>query len=234
MSKSYFKIYFSKIKETKWLNQLGQSGLLLEKISDSKYIFSENKNKKYYYSIEYFDCNPESEDAVSVFREYKEKGIFPIVTSGNWVYLVSETSAIAQSKLVSKKNSIPYFWRAFYTLFFAICGAVVCGYQFFAVSFLDKISHLSDGVLNHLNFESSGTAFDKILALVVKPVNLFIDLLNNSYLSFITKIFGENDAIVVIALLLPIVIALTALGAYNLSEYFMYYKKFHKKLRMKN
>ncbi len=234
MTKSFFKIFFSKIKENKWLNQLGQSGLLLEKISDSKYIFTESKNKKYYYSIEYLDCNPESDSAQALISEYRDQGIVPIVSAGNWVYFVSETKEIPRSKITLKNNSIPYLWRAIYFLFFAICGAVVCGYQLFAVYFLDKIGHLSDGVINHLNFDSSGTSFDSVLDIVVKPFNAVINILNKYYLSFITDIFGANDAVIVIAMLLPIVIALVAFGALNLSEYLLYFKKFHKKRRIRN
>ena len=73
MYKSIFKVFFSKDKEVKWLNKLGQEGYLLNSVSDSKYYFVINEEEKYYYSIENLDCSPRSEKAVQYFKSWKTR-----------------------------------------------------------------------------------------------------------------------------------------------------------------
>lgn len=222
MNKSFFKVFFSKIKERQWLNKLGEEGYLLEKISDSKYYFVHVTDKVFKYSIEYLDCALNSDEAERYIADYKEINVVPVVTSGNWVYFVSETSDIKITEQICKKNSVPYFWRSLYLIFFSVCGAVFSGYHMFAIDYLERFGHVSDGRLDHFEIDSSGTAADKVFDLISSVINKAVDLINNSYLHFTTSIFGANDAVVVLSFLVPVVVILLIIAAFNIDEYISY------------
>ncbi len=229
MQKSFFKVFFSKIKENEWLNLLGKEGYLLEKISDSKYYFSQKEGVVYSYSIEHLDCPIKSEDAEAYFDKRRSENIFPIITSGRWIYFVAENAEIEMSTEIYRKNSVLYFWRTLYLMFFAIVGAVVCGYQVFAIDYLERLGYASDGLIDKLSVGSSGTSFDNTLDSILTPVNYVIDFINENLLVWIGDTFGRSDAIVILAFLVPIVVALFIIGAFNLDEYINYRIKISKK-----
>ncbi len=222
MDKSYFKIFFSKIKERKWLDEMGDEGYLLTKIKDSKYYFSHSDERKYKYSIEFLDMPPQSQKAEEYYIELEKSGIKPILTSGNWVYFVKSNGNIVHTANVYKKNGNFYLWRSIYLLFFAVFGAIVCGYQAYASKFLPYMGHTSDGKLALLEIKDSESVLIEMLNIVKNWANKLFEILNNGYLGIFRNIFGDTDAAVAFGLILPIVIVLTVLFALNLDQYLEY------------
>ncbi len=222
MDKSYFKIFFSKIKERKWLDKMGDDGYRLTKIKDSKYFFSHSDEHKYKYSIEFLDTSPQSECAEEYYIELEKDGIKPILTSGNWVYFIKSNGNIVHTADVYKKNGIFYLWRSIYLLFFAVFGAIVCGYQAYAAKFLPYMGHTSDGKLSLLEIKDSESVLVEMLNIVKNWVNNIFEFLNGGYFGIFRNFFGNTDAAVVIALILPIVIILTVLFALNFDQYLEY------------
>ena len=214
MEKTYYRVFLSKNEEREWLNKNGEEGYLLTKISDSKYFFTHNKGKKYTYSIEYLNMPSESQAAEEYFDSRKNLGVVPIVSGGNWVYFACDKGAIRQTSAMYKKNSIFYFWRSLYLFFFAVFGSILCGYHVFATDYIGRAGHEGDGKIDLLEIEGSG--FSDTLKEIW---NNLLELLNATYVKLFTNIFGENDAALVLAVLIPIVIVFGVLFALNLSEY---------------
>ncbi len=209
MQETFFKVFFSKTKEKKWLDDMGENGYLLTKIKDSKYYFEHSEEHTYSYSIENLGVPPESEKGIEYISSYKEKNVDFIFKKGTWSYFVSADSEIEIDPSVYKRNNEVYFWRMVYLAFFAIAFAVVFGYQLFATDFLVNIGHKSDGGVAYIPEESY---LDIIQNAVFK-------VLNRTYFVPFRVIFGLNDASVVISLVLPAVIILGLLFAFNLDEY---------------
>lgn len=224
MQTSIFKVFFSKEKEEKWLNSMGEKGYSLVSINDSKYQFDINEENTYNYSIEYLSCSPRSEDAILYFKSREEDAIFPIVSSGNWVYFSKKDGNIVKNSDVYKNNSMFYFWRALYMLFFGFCGAVVCGYQAFAIGFLERIGHTGNGMISKtFEMSKSTNVLNKVLNVLKKIGNIFFKMINK-YFEFWTNILGESDAVAVISVVAPLTALLLVLGALNLKRYISYRK----------
>ncbi len=222
METTFFKVFFSKKKECDWLNTLGEKGFLLEKINDSKYYFEQDSEHKFYYSIENLEGSPESDTSLEYFKSRTDEGIEPIISHGNWIYFVCKDKPIALTPSASKNNARFYLWKSIYQFFFAICGAVLCGYQLFAAEMLERLGQQGDGLITDKFSLSSGAGVASAVLNIFKRVaNYFVDFINQ-YLKLWSKIFGENDAFAVIAIVLPIVIILTVVGSLNFSEYFSF------------
>ncbi len=227
MVTSVFKVFFSKEKEQNWLNSMGEKGFLLTSINDSKYSFtkSDEEDHTYCYSIEYLCCSPKSEDATDYYKSREQEGIVPLVSSGNWVYFAKTDGNIAPNADVYKKNSVYYFWRTLYLLFFAICGAVVCGYQAFAIDYLKQIGYHGSGQITKVFELSDKKGFTEAALNLFRNIgNIFFKMLNR-YFKVWTDIFGESDAIAVISIVAPITIILLIIGALNLERYISYRKQ---------
>ncbi len=222
MKTVFFKIFLSKRSEEKWLNSMGENGYLLTNVNDSRYSFDFSEKCKYYYSIQYLDVSPKSDKADEYYQSLARSNIKPLVTSGNWVYFSKEDEPIQPSVEVYKKNSTPYFWRMLYMLFFALCGAVVCGYQAFAIGFLERVGHEGRGLIE-TTYEISNNAglFNKLLNVLKFIGNTFFRMLN-AYFELWTNVFGESNAVSVIAIVAPITVVLLILGALNFERYFTY------------
>ena len=220
MDKSAFKVFFSKEKENKWLNEMGKHGFLLNSVNDSNYKFTFCEDKVFNYSIENLDCSPRSEEAVEYFKSREELGIIPILASGNWVYFVSEKEEIKCTEEICKKNGRVYFWRSLYLLFFAVWGSVLCGYHIFINSYLQAIEQSGDGQIELLA-TNGGSA---ILNVIKIGFNFVLKALN-AYLRIWTDIFGESDAVAVVAVIIPVVIIMLVIASFNLDSYVEFYKK---------
>lgn len=214
MDKSIFKVFFSKDKEVKWLNKLGQEGYLLVYVSDSKYKFVINEGEKYFYSIEYLDCSPRSEKATEYFKSRESLEISPIIASGNWVYFVSKRQEIENTVEILKKNSIVYFWRSIYFLFFAICGSVFCGYHIYASDLLRVLEQPGQGKIELL----STNGVNAILKILKGGLNYIIKAINK-YIGLWTESFGKNDSVAIVAIIVPIVIVLILIATFNIDSY---------------
>ena len=229
MIKSLFKVFFSKINEEAWLNSLGQEGYFLLSINDSKYTFQVQEGKIYNYSIQYLDYSPTSDKASEYYNTLKEDKTAPLVSSGNWVYFVNDEKPIEVTADVYKKNSIYYFWRILYLSFFTLLASVVCGYQAFAIKYLSRIGYSGNGqIRSTLKLTEKGTLFEGLFNAFKKFVNFLIRILN-AYLRLWTKIFGESDAVIVIAFLIPVILILIAILGNYFNEYISH-KSMQKKL----
>ena len=226
MEHSVFKVFFSKIKENDWLNLMGQQGYLLKEINDSKYLFSIDNEKeiKYSYSIEYLDFSPNSDKAVAYYQEREHLGIVPLISSGNWVYFVSSECDIEINEEGLTKNAAFYFIRSLYLLFFTLCASILTGYQIFAKSFLEKIGLHGDGRISKLLVKEGTTDFFESLLNGLKSVVNYLFKMANGYFRIWTNIFGNNDAVAVISILIPIIILLLIIATFNLDEYYGYTK----------
>ena len=213
---SIFKIFFSKIKEQKWLNDMGAKGYRLASLNDSKYTFELSDSNTYTYSIENLGISPKSEDGKQLISQKTLNGVEVVHVHKNWVYFCTTDSDIIADDDVYKKNRSIYFWRSVYLFFFSMFGAIVCGYQAFASKFLVNIQHTSDGMLEMLE---KGTGFKQYLNI---GINRIFNLLNGTYLKFFREIFGNSDASVIIAFILPIVFILLVCFTFNFDEYLGY------------
>lgn len=214
MEKSYFKVFFSKYKECDWLNRMGEKGYFLTKISDSRYYFKCSDEHKYKYSIEYLNVSAKSDEAISYYDSRRNYGVFPFISSDNWVYFYVEDGNIEDSLSIHQKNAVFYFWRSLYLFFFTLVSAVLCGYHYFAGDFIKRAGHSGNGSFGLL--EVKGTSF---LDTLKSLWNNVLEFINNTYLKLFALIFGENDSSIVLAFLIPVVIVLTVLFALNLNEF---------------
>ncbi len=217
MGVSVFKIFFSKLKEEKWLNEMGQKGYLLDHISNCRYYFFVFENETFNYCIEYLDCSPKSEDAERYFEIRKSDEIIPIVEGNNWVYFVKKTSAVPVVSEALKLNSKFYFWRSLYCFLISFVSSVLFGYQLFAIDFIMDAGHVGDGRIDLLTAE--GSSFGAILS---RAWNGILEFINNTYIALFRMIFGESDAVFVLSLSVPLAIIFTILFAMNFNEYLLY------------
>lgn len=224
MQKTYFKVFFSKIKECEWLNKMGDSGYRLIKVSDSKYTFAHSDEHKYCYSVEYLENSPNSDVSVEYYESRIPEGIKPVLVSGNWVYFMREDQPIVCSSSVYKQNAKFYLPRVLYLYFFSLVGCLVNAYQFYSIGYLDKIGHLSDEiVINPQEIEDAKNIFGKILNAAKGLLNKLIDLAND-YFNLWFKAFGVNDAVAVISIVLPITLVVLIIASLNLDEYLKHRK----------
>lgn len=219
MDKSVFKVFLSKRSERDWLNTMGNDGYLLTAINDSKYQFKKSDEHKYCYSIEYLDSSPQSDIAEEYFSSRRDEDIIPLVSSGNWVYFAKADGEIELKAEVYKKNSIFYKWRSIYLLFFAVCGAVLCGYQAFAIGYLDRIGYDGNGQIREMiELSDSGGFLVGLLNAFKNVVNFLLKMVNR-YFKLWTDVFGESDAVAVISIAAPITVILLVIAAFYIDGY---------------
>ncbi len=210
----YFKIFFSKNKESLWLNKMGSEGYFLEKIDFHKYQFSRYKNSTFCYSIEHLNSPLKSDEADEYYNTRNQKGEKLLFRKGKWDYYCSTGKKINITAEAKKKISDMYFWKTLYLFFFSLTGTLACGYQVFALKFLEFFGHKGDGQFDMLPLEGS-----KFLIAIKNLWNGILNVMNNTYLKLFTNIFGDNSVALVMAFLLPITIVLITLFSLNLDEY---------------
>ncbi len=218
MEVSVFKIFISKRKELEWLNSLGKDGHLLLKIKDSKYYFEKNDNV-YSYSIENLGFSSQSDLASDYYLNQSKKGIRPIIYDRNWVYFVSENDVFTQDSVALKRNAKHHFWKMLYYFFFGFCGCIVSGYQAFSFEFLKRIEQVGDGRITSSFVMSRSTNTLTALLNVLKKMGNYLIKIVNGYFRIWTNIFGENEPVIVIAVVAPITVVLLIFGAFHLDEY---------------
>lgn len=219
MEKTFYRIFPSKTSECKWLNKLGNMGYLLKTKSKGKYVVELEKDKRYYYSIEYIDMAPESSDAKAYIESREANGEYIVALKRHWAYFRKVGSEIELTADAYKMNCAVYFWRMLYLYYFAVCSTVVCGYQAFAIGFLERVSLETSGQIREfLVVAPNPNFFQAIINLFRRLINSFLELLN-VYFALCAKLFGESDAVSVIAILAPLAVLLYVLGAINLDKY---------------
>ena len=224
MSEKIFKPFFSKVKERKWLDSMGENGYLLQDINDSSYTFEINPGKRYYYCIENLSVSPYSDTADEYFASRISEGIKPVYSKGNWVYSVRENEPVEIPEKVRKSIAGIYGTRCIYLYFFALVLAFVCGFQFYAVNYLDAVGYVSKNIkLIEILPNENGAFFVGFKNFFKGIGNIFINLANG-YFKLWTDVFGNSDAIKVVSVLLPVLVVLLIIAAFNLDEYLKYRK----------
>ncbi|MBE6691801.1 MAG: DUF2812 domain-containing protein [Ruminococcaceae bacterium] len=211
---TYFKVFFSKFEECKWLNSMGEKGFLLNKKSFCRYYFTKDENKKYYYSVEYLDYPVKSQQGEEELNNREANGINYLFTRGKWSYFYSTIKSISLTSASKKKIADLYLWKSLYLLFFSGFSWILWGYQKFAVDYIVRYGHIGDGQFDMLKLEGGG-----FLDSLKTFWNGVLVLLNNSYFKIFTSIFGENSVALVMAFLIPVAIVLTILFALNVIEF---------------
>lgn len=224
MATSFFKIFLSKEKENSWLNSMGEKGYKLIGLNDSKYTFELIEGDTFSYSIEYLGFSPKSKQAIEYYEERAIDGIAPVLSVGSWVYFIKANDTIDVSSDVYKKNSSCYFWRAFYMLFFGMCGAIVCGYQAFSIRFLQHVGYDGNGLITTTYEMSQKSGILYKCLNVLRTIMNFVYKMLNAYFKLWTKEFGNSDAVAVISIIAPIAFILLVWGAIELYKYFSYKK----------
>ncbi len=211
---TYFKVFFSKNEETKWLNTMGEKGYLLNKKKFCRYYFTKNDKQKYAYSVEHLDFPVKSEQGIeylSMRENNKENFLFK---KGSWSYFYAIDKISNLSSNAKKKIANLYLWRSIYLLFFSLFSWVLCGYHMFAVKYIESYGHIGDGSFDIVKI--NGTTFlDKLKGFW----NCVIEFFNNVYFKIFTSVFGNNSVALVMSFLLPAAIILTLLFALNANEY---------------
>ncbi len=222
MEVAFFKFFLSKRKEMIWLNKLGQSGHLLKKVNDSKYYFEKSDTEKYHYFIEHLKFSPRSDDAEEYFDSLSEINVTPVVYDKNWVYFVSSDEKYEPGRASFMNNANFHLVKLLYYFFFAVCGAVLCGYHAYSIDFLIRIGEAGDGrITKIISLSRSSNALYAVLNLFKRMCNYLIKL-TNGYFKIWTNIFGEYEPIAVLSVAIPITVLLLIVGAVHLDEYISY------------
>lgn len=222
MDKTVFKLFFSHIKECAWLEQMGSAGYLLVSLNDSKYGFTFNEGHTYHYSIENLGAPAQSDAADAYYCERESMNIKPVLSNGQWVYFCREDEPIPLNADTYKKNGFVYRVRMLYLYAFSLVFAAVCGYQLYAVGYLESVGYKS-GAVSPLTIGNAVSFLERVLVVLKKFVNLLISILNG-YFRLWTNALGDSDAIRVFSVLLPITVVLIVIGSFNLDEYLKYRK----------
>ncbi len=217
MNVSYFRIFFSRMKERSWLDKLGKKGYLLTDIRDNRYYFDINEGNEYFYAVEYLPAPYESNGAAAYIESRRASGSEPVFLNGRWIYFVSQAEI-----RFSKENAAPmakvFGVRAFYTGFFGLIASAVTGYQVYAIDWLNAVGRsFSDQTIKTLTLNGESIA-DKMLDALKYVLNLFIRLIN-LYFSLWYKLTGiTSGGIAVISVIAPIAVILMIFCALNIDE----------------
>ncbi len=222
MEKSVFKVFFSKHKERIWLDSLGEKGWLLKKANDARYTFEISEDKHYSYSLEYLPYPCESAEADEYFASLERQGVFPVLSSGRWIYLASESGNIDHPAEEHRANSKPYLTKAVYCFFFAAVFAIVCGYQFYAIGYLDSVGYdMGSQAVSLISSMPGEGAHIAVLNVMIAVLNFFIRIING-YFELWFIFMPRSAASAVISVVLPVTVITAVLGALNFSEYLSY------------
>ena len=219
MEKSVFKVFFSKHKERLWLDSCGANGWRLKKMRDSKYVFDVIDGHKYTYSIDNLGVSCKSEQAEEYFRELSIQGIEPVVTKGQWAYLVRADGKITHKRTQYNENSKPFLTKAIYLFAFSLVMCIICGYQFYAIDLLKSVGYDSSAdVIKSLTTED-GNFFVLMLNALKGILNFFISVLNGYFGLWMDIIGSQSHAVAVISISMPAAIILAVIGSLNLDEF---------------
>ncbi len=232
-----FKLFFSHIKEEKWLNEMGQKGYFLTGLVDSRYTFEHDEAHTYSYCIQNIGASANSDIATEYFGRMQGEGINPIIASGHWIIFCKKDGEILPDAEVIKKNSITYKVRTLYYYGFSLVLALVSGYQLYAVNYLESVGYKS-GPIGLLELAESESFLQKIGNAAKSVVNFLADSVNsyfNMWIRWLSKCQSPtcttvehvcgSDAIRVLSVLIPILVILILFGTFNLDEWISHAKR---------
>ncbi|MBR5263964.1 MAG: hypothetical protein IKV50_04630 [Clostridia bacterium] len=208
-TKKISKRFFSSVNECRWLNSLGKDGYRLLYRTENAYTF-ELTDETLYYSVEWLDCSPESEEGVGLIEARTAEGASLAATYSLWAYFVS-TEPIALSEATQKRNAIRYRNTAF--IFFALdfIASILIAYQFAVRSFLEK----QELFLSAPEYEKGSN----IILNIAKRILYGGEVLLHRYANLFTGWFGNTKATAVLSILIPLAIIFAVLGAVWTNEW---------------
>ncbi len=207
--KTIKKRFFSSVNECLWLNQLGKQGYRLLFRGENSYTF-EMTDDVLYYSVEWLDCSPESENGLALISSHERKGEALATTYSLWAYFVSE-NPISLSDVAMKRNATRYRNTAF--IFFALdfIASVLIAYQFAIRGFLETQSML----LEAPEYEKGANVLINIATRIVYGGEVLL----YKYATLFAGLFGNTKATMVLSVLIPLAIIFSVLGAMWLNEW---------------
>lgn len=117
-----YKLFFAwdYEKEEKWINQMSQKGLQLEKVGFLKYIFNEEEQGKYIYRLQFLDNLPMVKGSQDYINFVEDSGAEYVDNYFRWVYF-RRNSELGEFKLFSDVESkikhLYTLFKLFVTLF---------------------------------------------------------------------------------------------------------------------
>ena len=202
-TKKIFKRFFSSQNECDWLNQRGAEGLLLLYRSENSYTF-EQTAERWFYSVEWLDCSPESDCGEALIESRIEAGCTLAATYSLWAYFVSKQSIDVPTD-VRRRIAHRYRNTAFLLYAAGVVSAILTAYHFAIRSFLEiQQSFLEAPVL-----ESSSN----FIVGLARRLIYGGELIWYRYSKFCANFFGDTKATGVLAILVPLTVLLAVLGA---------------------
>ena len=204
------KSFFSSVKECEWLNGLGQKGYRLIGKKDGKYTFEVDELQTWYYSVEWLDCSPKSEDGQAYIRSRKENGVELAASFSLWAYFISH-EPILVSEESKKRTAIHYRNIALILYVFDAVAAALTGYQFVIRSFLE-----TQGILMTApELKRSSNVFIDLARRLVYGAKRLLYL----YGKLCGRLFGESQAALALGVLIPLAVILSIAGAFWTAEW---------------
>lgn len=204
------KSFFSSVKECAWLNGLGQKGYKLVNKKDGRYEFEVDESRIWYYSVEWLDCSPGSEEGQAYIRSREEGGAELMLTFSLWAYFVSP-EPIPVCEEGRKRTAVHYRNIALLLYVFDAITALLIGYHFVMRSFLETQRILLEAPVLKL----SGNAFIDIARRLVYGAKKLVYL----YGKLCGRLFGESKAALMLGILIPLAIGLSIAGAFWTAEW---------------
>lgn len=203
------KRFFSSRKECAWLNERGAEGLLLLFRDESSYIFEQTADR-WFYSVEWLDCSPESDRGEELIEARVSAGCTLAATYSLWAYFVSK-EAIVPPVDARKRTACRYRNTAILLYAADAIAAILTAYHLAIRTFLETQKIFLE-------------------APVMEPASNFIvnlarrliyggELILYRYSKFCANIFGDTKATVALSILVPLTIILAVLGAFWTHEW---------------
>lgn len=203
------KRFFSSIKENRWLDSLGKKGYLLIFRKENSYTF-EITEKQLYYSVEWLDCAPDSEEGEAHIAAYEKNGIHLTASYSLWAYFVSEKPITADTT-ARQRVAKRYRNTALLIYAFDVIAAVLIGYQFAIRDFLES----NQVLLKAPTMESSSN----IVINLCRRLLYGAEIILYRYGKLCANLFGETKASLALGILIPLAVTLSVLGGFWLAEW---------------
>lgn len=204
------KGFLSSVKECEWLNERGQMGYRLVAKKDGKYVFEVDELQEWYYSVEWLDCSPRSEEGLAYIRSRQENGAELAATFSLWAYFIS-SEPIPVSDESRKRTAVHYRNIALLLYVFDAIVAALIGYQFVIRSFLETQQVLMVAP----ELKKSGNVIVGLARRLAYGAKRLLYL----YGKLCGRLFGPSKASLVLGILIPLAIGLSIAGAFWTDEW---------------
>ena len=207
--KKIFKRFFSSQKECDWLNERGAEGLLLLYRSESSYTFEQTATR-WFYSVEWLDCSPESDRGEELIGSRLEAGCILAATYSLWAYFVSE-QAIEVPTDVRRRIAHRYRNTAFLLYAADAVAAILMAYHFAIRTFLETQQVFMEAP----TMESSANFIVNLARRLIYGGELILYRYSKLY----ANLFGDTKATTALSILVPLAVILAVLGAFWTHEW---------------